>query len=368
LKTLFIIAKGMNKNTDAEIRALENQDLLPRVSLLEQELNTQILDERYLQTVPWYRRFLYKLLPTEAAQIIEALVMQKKYDAVLSYYERVGLPLAYMQKLLRTKTPHILLTTWFSSNEKVWFLKRVHDSLAKVVTWSSNQRDFGINELGISPDKIKLVKRGTDQKFWRPFEVETDMICSAGMEMRDYPTLIEALRPLDIPCHIAASKAARGQIYDTVKRLHEAGDAEDNITIGPKPYAELRELYARSRFVVIPLLQTDTDNGLTVLLESMAMGKAVICSRVEGQVDVIQDGKTGIYVPQGDPIALRKAIQDLWDNPQKAKLIGQAARQYIEEVHNLEQFVGAIKTEVQQAVQLRYSKQHDAQIQKAGAR
>src|SRR5699024_9201628 len=155
-----------------------------------------LLDERYLSTIPLMRRLIYKLLPINIALVLEALLIHHQYDAVLSYYERVGLPFAYLQKLFGSDTPHILLTTWLSSSAKVWFLKHVHEDLAKIITWSSVQRNFAINEIGISADKIKLIKRGTDQNFWRPIEAETDMICSAGMEMRDYPTMIEALRSL----------------------------------------------------------------------------------------------------------------------------------------------------------------------------
>ncbi len=88
------------------------------------------------------------------------------------------------------------------------------------------------------------------------------------------------------------------------------------------PLTELRDLYARSRFVVVPLHASDTDNGVTVILEAMAMGKAVICSRTRGQVDVIQEGVTGIYVPVGDAAALRAAILSLWAEPQRAQQMG----------------------------------------------
>ncbi len=322
----------------------------PRVSLLEKEINTQLLDERYLNNITGWRKFIYKFLPTEMSQIIEAWLIHKQYDAVISYYERVALPFAFLQRIFRSDVPHILMTTWLSSDQKVWFLKRVHKTLAKILTWSSNQRDYAVDVIGVDADKIRLLKRGTDQKFWRPMDVETDMICSAGMEMRDYPTLVAALKPLNIPCHIAAAEQARGQIYDTVKQLYAIEDIGSNITIGKKSYTELRALYARSRFVVVPLLPTDTDNGLTVILEAMAMGKPVICSNVVGQIDVIQDGVTGLYVPQGNPEALRKAILDLWNHPEKTAQMGRAARKYIEEVHNLEQFVGTIKEEVEMAV------------------
>ena len=93
---------------------------------------------------------------------------------------------------------------------------------------------------------------------------------------------------------------------------------------------DLRELYRRhSLFVVVPLLESDTDNGVTVILQAMAMGKTVICSRTEGQVDVIQDGVTGLYVRQGDPDALRAAMVALWNDPARARAMGARARKYI---------------------------------------
>jgi glycosyltransferase involved in cell wall biosynthesis len=107
---------------------------------------------------------------------------------------------------------------------------------------------------------------------------------------------------------------------------------------------ELRDLYARSRFVVVPLQPSDTDNGVTVILEAMAMGKPVICSRTRGQVDVIQEGVTGIYVPVGDAGALRKAILTLWNEPLRAQEMGRNARAYVERYHTLEKFTSTAKS------------------------
>ncbi|MEK6569895.1 MAG: glycosyltransferase, partial [Bacteroidota bacterium] len=98
------------------------------------------------------------------------------------------------------------------------------------------------------------------------------------------------------------------------------------------------------------LLSTDTDNGVNSILESMAMGKAVICSRTKGQVDVIQEGKTGLIVPQGDSKALRDAIQYLWEHPDEAERMGKAGRKYIEENHTLDQFVCSVRTIAEQVI------------------
>ncbi|MGM0588473.1 MAG: glycosyltransferase family 4 protein [Bacteroidota bacterium] len=348
----------MSKLSDEEIRALEAQNLFPRVSMLEDSLDADVLDERYLyEQPPGIRRWIYRWIPAGLAQLLEVLFIHRKYDVILSQSERVGLPLAFLMKYLRIRIPHIMIISRITSmdekksRQKKWFLKHTKDVISKFLIWSSNQRNIIIEELGVPSEDIILIKRGTDQRFWSPIQRNTDQICSVGMEMRDYPTLVKALEPLDIPCHIAVS-TARGQLFDTVKRLYAMDELPTNISVGRRPYVQLRELYARCRFTVVPLLSTDSDNGLTAILESMAMGKPVICSRTEGQVDIIEDGVTGLFVPQGDPKALREAILELWNDPERAQAMGRAARTFIESGHTMEQFVASITNEVQKVKQV----------------
>jgi glycosyltransferase involved in cell wall biosynthesis len=239
---------------------------------------------------------------------------------------------------------------WISKPKKAAVLKRVYSHINTIVLWTSAHRDFAINTLEIPDEKIRFIPYYVDQKFWRPIEQQTDMICSVGIEMRDYPTLIEAMRPLEIKCHIAAGET-RGIVSSTVKAIYQQGPLPSNIIVGRLLSYELRALYARSRFVVIPLLPSKSDNGLTVILEAMAMGKAIICSRTAGQRDVIQEGKTGIFVPQGDPQALREAIQYLWNHPEEAERMGREGRTYIE-IHNTwEQFITNVKSFAEELVE-----------------
>jgi glycosyltransferase involved in cell wall biosynthesis len=120
-----------------------------------------------------------------------------------------------------------------------------------------------------------------------------------------------------------------------------------SITIGAMNFSELRALYDRSRFVVIPLFETDTDNGNTSILEAMAMGKAVICSRVRGQRDVVQEGITGLFVPPGDIRALREAITSLWANPERAAEMGRNGRAHIEKYHALDAWVEDVRNVIE---------------------
>jgi glycosyltransferase involved in cell wall biosynthesis len=175
------------------------------------------------------------------------------------------------------------------------------------------------------------------------------MICAVGAEMRDYATLKEAIRGTGLRCHIAADHVRiPGRFRLLRDRRVPIGDigarADTNITEGRMSLTELRDLYARSRFVVVPLLHSDTDNGVTVILEAMAMGKPVICSRTRGQVDVIQEGVTGLYVPIGDAVALRTAILSLWNEPLRAQQMGRSARAYVEKHHTLEKFTSTTRS------------------------
>jgi len=263
-----------------------------------------------------------------------------EYDVVVSWNEGATVSLMALDGVRRSPKPHVAMLYWFSRPLVKASMKAFGDRLQAVITWTSVQRDYAIRELGYPPERLYMVKHYVEQLYWRPLDVETDMICSVGAEMRDYPTLIEALRGTDLRCHIAAdhvrtSRVAFGSHVRAETFAHRAGD---NVTIGRKKLPDLKDLYARSRFVVVPLLPSDTDNGVTVILEAMAMGKPVICSRTQGQVDVIQEGVTGLYVPVGDPEAMRSAILELWSDPERAKAMGRAARAYVEKHHTLDKF------------------------------
>jgi glycosyltransferase involved in cell wall biosynthesis len=175
------------------------------------------------------------------------------------------------------------------------------------------------------------------------------MICAVGREMRDYATLVEAIRDWNVPCHIAA-KVDIGKTDPWMTDLRDADKLPPHITLGTKPYPELRDLYARSRFVILPLYPTDTDNGVTAMTEAMAMGKAVICTKVDGQRDVLVDGVNGIFVPPRDPAALRKAIEYLWSHPEECDRMGREGRKRVEQFHTLERFVDGVQGAIEAAV------------------
>jgi glycosyltransferase involved in cell wall biosynthesis len=284
-----------------------------------------------------------RVLPGWARLAMELQRRRDDYDVVVTWSERVAIALMGLQHLTAVGKPHIAMLYWFSRPAMQVPMRAFANSLRAIITWSSVQRQYAIENLGIPPEKLYLVRHFVDQVFWSPRDRVEDTICGVGAEMRDYPTLLEALRGTDLQCHIAADHVrvdrfgfARRVRTDRFSRM-----AGQSVTIGRRTTTDLRELYARSRFVVVPLQRSDTDNGVTVILEAMAMGKPVICSR--GQVDVINDGVTGLFVPVGDVKALRAAMLELWNDPDRAREMGKAAREYVEKHHRLEKFCADVK-------------------------
>ena len=86
----------------------------------------------------------------------------------------------------------------------------------------------------------------------------------------------------------------------------------------------------------LPTISAALDDGA-----AMAMGKAVVATRSEGQVGlgVVEDGKTGLFVEPGDVQGWRDAIQFMCDNPEEVARRGQRAREVVENGLNLDTYI-----------------------------
>lgn len=74
----------------------------------------------------------------------------------------------------------------------------------------------------------------------------------------------------------------------------------------------------------------NVDGLPNVLLEAMSMGRPIVASRVAGIPQVIEDGKHGLLVPEGDAAALADAINRLLGSRSFAEQLGQTARARVE--------------------------------------
>ena len=78
------------------------------------------------------------------------------------------------------------------------------------------------------------------------------------------------------------------------------------------------------------LVHPSLTEGLSnVVLEGMAAGLPVVATRVGGNPELVQDGRTGLLIPPQDDAALAQAIVFLLDRPHIARHFGESGRERI---------------------------------------
>ena len=296
----------------------------------------------------WLTRLLDKLAGPNAALAWECFARRAKYPLIFTDGEQIGIPLAVFFKFLgrgKAHTRHAMIVHILSVPPKMAFFDRlgIQSAIDCFLVYSTWQKNFIQDRWKVAPDRVVWIPFQADGQFFRPQTVSNQpaadrTICSAGLEFRDYPTLLEAVDGMDVQAVLAAASPWSKRDDTTQQRAIPA-----NVTVRRFSLFEMRELYARARFVVVPLFAVNFQAGVTTIMETMAMGKAVVVTRTPGQTDYVQDGITGIYVPSGDAKALRQTIQHLLDHPAEAEKLGQAGWSLFMKEFDLDRYVEKIQ-------------------------
>ncbi len=348
-KSLIVVTSTVGFHSVAELERLASRGELPRKDYVElaRALDADVLDADYMERrASAAARAATRHGGQSAGQLVEALLRGGAYRHVIAWADRLGLPLAAAHKIGRLRRDLVMVSVWLSSPKKALFLRhlKVHSHLRAIINYGSVQMEFAAAELGVPRDKLRLALQPVDDRFWRPSAApgQDAFIAAAGSEGRDYVTLLHAVRGLDVQVELAVGHSfsavgdTRGkEIRARIGDIERAG-LPPNVRRDTLSPARLRELYARARFMVVPLQNLDYDAGVTAIVEAMAMAKAVIVTRTPGQVDVLRNGEQGLYVPPGDPRALRAAIEHLLAHPEEADRMGRAGRALIEKHHTLD--------------------------------
>jgi glycosyltransferase involved in cell wall biosynthesis len=169
---------------------------------------------------------------------------------------------------------------------------------------------------GLPPERFVFVPL---QAQGRSFDLDEDrvapFIVAMGSAVRDYATLVEAVRGLAYPLVIIAADHAVEHIAMPPHVRVVSG-----ITI-EACYGYLQ----RARLSVIPISNLESASGQSTLIDSLAYGKATIATRCPGTVDYVDDGVDAILVPPKDVTAMRAAIERLWNDDAARARMGRAA-------------------------------------------
>jgi glycosyltransferase involved in cell wall biosynthesis len=345
MRTLILAAGRFGPTLASEIAAGRE----PRLDVyeLQRELSADLLDFKDVDGGGRLVRAAQRAMGDSAALALLGAQRAESYDAVLTTGEDIGIPFALSQLARKRSPAHTCIThTLAPAKKRVFFSALgVQRRFDRILCYATSEERLMIDRLGIPERKVKRIAYHADTRFFRPAEEppEPDLICSAGQLLRDYDTLVEAVRDRPVRLRIAAGSPWIS--HD----LRPAGALPSNVEWRKYPRHELRALYERSALAVVPIYQNEYQTGISTILEMMAMGKCVIATRTRGQTDTIVENETGRYVPPGDPGALRQAIERALSEPAEAKRIGATARAYVEREASLELFVNTVAATVREA-------------------
>ena len=107
--------------------------------------------------------------------------------------------------------------------------------------------------------------------------------------------------------------------------------------VGAVPDEELATLYRHAAVLALPSVHL-TCYGRTiavsellglVALEAMASGTPVVCSRIGGLPEIVEDGVTGFLVEPGNVAELRERLAEILSDRALASRLGRNAREHV---------------------------------------
>jgi glycosyltransferase involved in cell wall biosynthesis len=271
------------------------------------------------------RRWADNLCGTVAA--MRMFLKRRHCQGVVTDGGASGVLFAWLQAMVPWgRKPHVMVDcNWYHTGRtfRDWLkglrLRVAARSVKRFVVWASHEVDDYHRVFGIPQDRLTYVPFHTTLNDYQ-YEVRDDGYLFAGGNYdRDYPTLIEAVRGVELPVWIA-----------TTRPEQVAGvELPSNVRIGGTTVEGFRQAMAAARLVVVPMKAGLLHSGgQQTCLNAMAMGKPTIAVGRKWAVDFIDDGATGLVVDYEDPQSLRQAIRWVLANPEAARRMAERGREH----------------------------------------
>ncbi len=188
-------------------------------------------------------------------------------------------------------------------------------------------------------ERMHLVHWGADLDFYD--RIRNDSLekrqgfVSTGKELRDHTTLVKAFNRTNERFDVYTLNYIGDKNPDTaLETIPLNSNIHVHYTDGSLIPFELAKEVNRADCVVICSRATNYTVGLTTLVEAMALGLPMICSRNPQMPFDVETEGCGISVDYGDVDGWTKAIEYMASHPDEAQRMGRKARQMAEEVYN----------------------------------
>lgn len=184
-------------------------------------------------------------------------------------------------------------------------------------------------EAGISAEKLHMIPLGVRlenfSKTSDPPSASFNVLFAGSISLRKgIPYLLQAFAQLRHP-----KKRLRfaGHLDASAKQVLARMPLDNVEFLGSMTPQTLAQNMSSSHVLVLPSIE---DGFGMVMAQAMACGCPVICSTNTGGPDLLTNGLEGFVVPIRDPDAIRQRIQELADNPERQRAMGEAAQKRVQ--------------------------------------
>jgi glycosyltransferase involved in cell wall biosynthesis len=260
----------------------------------------------------------------------------------------LGLPIARLAGVpVRIGTHH----GYIEGSSKI--MARLHGWLSnsrvssRMVAVSVQVRDYAIKQEAALPDRLTVIENGIE-----PLKIQTvepgqraalraDIEVPKGGQLlltvgrltiqKGHTVLLDAISKLK-ETNIVFAFAGDGPQLEVLQKKAETLDINDRVRfLGVRK--DINELLLSADVFVQPSLW----EGLSLaLLEALLAGLPVVATRVEGVVDVVEDGVGALLVAPNDPAALTRAIERLLNDSGLRVRLGAAGKKRAQTNYSLD--------------------------------
>lgn len=202
---------------------------------------------------------------------------------------------------------------------------------------------------GRDPARTTALPWGPDVTMTGYASTGAEFVLSSGKTNRDLTTLVSASAGLDVPLRVYSLEPLPGAPSNiTVVTT----DRHEDLGGGSRPQFAFETVLrdtCRAAVVAIPLADPDRLSGLSEINDALALGKPILMTRTP-YIDIdIEAIGCGRWIAPGDVAGWRRALTELWDDPDLRASMGEAGRLFAEQSWNSDLFGAGVVAAVEAA-------------------
>lgn len=314
----------------------EDREVSYRI-LAQRGISTRRLDvhRRPWNPFPQSHTLLRAIDPVRALRV---LLFERRAKVVFCFYEAAALLILVLRRMFRFRGRVVIVDVGWDG----WRLRRMIQNIVipradAVLPYSALQAE-NIKQTWPTARLVQSLRANVDCRYFTfsPDYPDGPVLAIGDDESRDYATLLEAAVGLE------------HQLVIRSRRLSpDAGTPAITILTKPLCTNSYRDLIAGAVIVVLPLHVTANAGGVSVLVQAMSSGKALVVSASPGIMEYVTDEVDALVVPCGDAAALRNAITRLLMDASLRQRLGLAARARALRCNSMEAWAAQIEAVVQ---------------------